>query len=97
MPTVVGSPFDRANDGIFCAPIGRASIGYYCFLGDVVDEFVSGATNRGSTSSLPYSGDKFKKEMKQKVEDMDLSDWEKQLLIEDEEVLWLLKMFMKCQ
>jgi hypothetical protein len=101
MPTVYGSPFDRATDGIFCGPIGRATIGYWCLAQDIVDKVVSGATNRGSTGSLPYSGDKIWDDYYKKLKDLEnrdeIDEEELRILRENEEIVLILKMFIRCQ
>jgi hypothetical protein len=94
MPVVIGSPNDRINRGIFCGPTGRASFGYFCFVADVIKP---GGSQNKPTRSLPYSGDKFKNYVDENLKDVELTERQKRLLREDEEVLWLLKMFIQCQ
>lgn len=99
MAITPGTPLDRIHRGIFCGPVGTSTLGYFCFLGDVVDERVSGGTNRGSTKSLPFDSPwrRYEDNIKKLKEQEDLDENERRLRIEDEEIILIFKMFLKCQ
>lgn len=87
---VPGSPLDRATEGYFCSPIGRASRGYWCYTSDIIDT---------PTAPKPVGGNANKPIKRFPHLDYldEVIDNKEQQTREDEEILLILKLFLKCR
>lgn len=90
---VIGSPLDRATRGYFCGPIGRATHGHFCFSADVIDKPVSGGTNR-PPGPFPYRDHFGELDSMDQLSKLERIKVQKR---EDEEILLIIKLFVKCQ